>query len=226
MKNLFHKGVTMKTKIISLCLSLIFFSHGLYALQERHLIIIRHGEHTLNATREYNTNPKHSGYKVAPLTDKGRSEAKEAAERLLTHGFDNRSIAAVYVSPLPRAVETAEILAEIGVYAKEKIKVDKRLIETQAGNREGLNKDKYTKDSWYVGNHEAKSYGGESSEDVRKRMTAVYDEIEKKHPEGHVVVITHGMPAMELLDMLDQNNIRLSTGEVYVVPLADRNQIA
>lgn len=207
-------------------LMLFIFSQSLFALQERHLIILRHGEAEQNITREYNSNPKHPRYKVAHLTDKGREQVKKTAETLLMHGFDNRNISAVYVSPLPRALETAQIVADIGVFSKDKIHVDNRLIETQAGDREGLNKEKLTKDPWLVGPNEAKFYKGESNEDVKKRVLAIYDEIEKKHKEGHVIFITHGMAGMELIDTLTQEKVRLGTAQVYILPLSDRQQLA
>ncbi len=216
----------MRIRQIFLGLVFVLFTHSLFALQERHLVIIRHGEGEQNISNEYNSNPKHANYKPASLTDKGHDQVKQTAELLLTYGFDNRSIAAVYVSPLPRTLETAQIISDIGVFSKDKIHIDHRLIETQAGEREGLNKDKFTKDSWYVGPQEAKSYHGESNDDVRKRIIAIYDEIEKQHPQGHVVFITHGMPAMELIDSLTKDKVRLETAQVYVLPLNNRNQLA
>lgn len=216
----------MKIRNFLIVVILSILSNTVFALQERHLIIIRHGESDQNISHEYNSNPKHPRYKVAHLTDKGQDQVKKTAEILLMHGFDNRNISAVYVSPLPRAIETAQIVAQIGVYAKDKIHVDKRLIEVQAGEREGLIKDKLTKDSWVVGPNEAKSYKGESNEDVKKRVLAIYDDIEKKHKEGHVVFITHGMPGMELIDSLTHENVRLETAQVYIIPLNNRQQLA
>ncbi len=215
----------IKRKLL-LSMFIILVTQSVLALQERHLIILRHGEGDQNITGEYNSNPKHPKYKPAHLTDKGQEQVKKAADLLLTHGFDNRNISAVYVSPLPRALETANIVADIGVYSKDKIHVDSRLIETQAGDREGLFKNKLTKDSWLIGPNEAKSFKGESNEDVRKRMIAIYDEIEKKHKDGHVIFITHGLPGMELIDTLTHEQVRLETAQLYIVPLASRNQVA
>ena len=216
----------MKMTKFILSMIALMIAQSVFALQERHLIIIRHGEGEHNITHEYNSNPKHPRYKPAHLTDKGQEQVKKAADLLLTHGFDNRTISAVYVSPLPRAIETANIVSEIGVFSKDKIHIDSRLIETQAGDREGLFIDKLTKDAWLVGPNEAKSYKGESNEDVRKRMLVIYDEIEKKHKDGHVIFITHGMPGMELIDTLTQERVRLETAQLYILPLNNRNQLA
>ncbi len=205
---------------------LMVITQSAAALQERHLIIVRHGEGEHNVTHFYNSNPKHPHYKPSHLTDKGQEQVKKAAEMLLTYGFDNRTIAAVYVSPLPRAIESAHIISDIGVFSPDKIHIDQRLIETQAGEREGLFKDSLTKDAWFVGPNEAKSYKGESNEDVRKRVLAIYDEIEKKHKEGHVIFITHGMPGMELIDTLTQERVRLETAQLYIVPLNNRQDLA
>ncbi len=214
----------MKKNNVFAALILLLAAQAVYALQERHIIILRHGEADQNIA--YNSNPKHPNYKPAHLTTKGQEQVRQAAEVLLLHGFDNRSIAAVYVSPLPRAIETANIVADIGVFNKDKIHVDERLIETQAGDREGQFKDKFTKDSWIIGPNEAKSFRGESNDDVRKRVLAMYDDVEKKHKEGHVIFITHGLPGLELIDTLSQEKVRLETAQVYILPLNSRSMVS
>ncbi len=209
--------------IIGLCLS--FFSQSTFALKEKHLIIVRHGEAEHNLKQEYNSNPKHPKYKPSHLTEAGRQQVKETAELLLTHGFDNRNIAAVYVSPLPRTVETAQIFSEIGLFAKDKIHVDSRLIEVQVGDREGLVESQFSKDTWWIGRQDAKLHSGETYDDVRKRILAIYDEVEKEHPEGHVMFVTDGRPAMELIESLTKTKMKLQTAQAYLVPLNSRNEL-
>lgn len=209
----------MKLKAAVFGLFILLIAQVAFALQERHLIIMRAAE---SIPQVYHSNPNHPKYKPLHLTDEDQQKAKLSAEMLLTYGFDNRNITAVYISPLPRAVETATHLAQIGVFSREKIHIDPRLIEIQAGNREGLIQSKYTQDPWYVGCQEAKSYRGESNEQVRKRVLAVYDDIEKQHPDGHVLFITHGVPAMELIDSLAKVKVRLQTAQVYLIPLGKR----
>lgn len=201
----------------------VVFCQNVFALKERHLIIIRHAEATSTLAGQYNSNPKHPHYKPAPLTAKGFEQAKQIAELLLTYGFDNRSIAAVYVSPLPRTRETAQIIAGLGIFSEDKIQVDPRLIEVQAGDREGLLQNQFAQDIWEIDSKEAKSYRGESNEAVRRRVLAIYDEVEKKYPEGHILFITDGIPAMELISTITKSRVKLETAQAYVMPLQKRH---
>lgn len=214
----------MKLRIILLLISLLL-SLPTLALQERHLIILRHGESEDMVSRVCNSNPKSVKYKPALLTDKGREQVKKAAEQLLNYGFDNRSITAVYVSTLPRAVETANILAEIGLFSLDKIQLDERLNEIKAGDKEGLTQSEFILETWWIGDQEADSVRGESSNTLRKRMLGIYDKIEKKYPKGHILFVTHGMPAMELIDSLTKIKVKLDPAQVYLVPLANRNEL-
>ena len=68
---------------------------------ETTILLVRHGESTDNVERRLG-----SLGPGAPLTDRGRAQASALALRLAT-----RDVAAVYVSPLFRARQTAEILA-------------------------------------------------------------------------------------------------------------------
>jgi len=194
------------------------------ALSERHLMIIRHGEGECDIIAHYHSNPKHPQYKSYPLTDKGRAQIKEVSEILLSHGFDNRSIAAVYVSPLPRTIESAQLLTQIGVFTEDKIHIEPRLTEIQAGEREGKLQVDPIKETWIVGSHEAGSYQGESNIDVRKRVLALYDDVEKWHPTGHIIFITHGIPAMELTDNISKYKMKLALGQAYLLPLSKREK--
>lgn len=203
-----------------------WISMPIFALQERHIIVLRHGESEDMLTHICNTNPSHSKYKPSLLTDKGRKQVKQAAEQMLSYGFDNRSIKAVYASTLPRAVETATILADIGLFTHDKIQLDERLNEIKAGNKEGQLQSDFIRDTWWVGEQEAASIQGESSFALRKRMLMFYDDIEKKHHEGHVLVITHGMPSQELINSLTKEKVKLEPAQVYLIPLARRNELA
>ena len=66
------------------------------------LYFVRHGESEANILRVISNR----GW-VHPLTDKGRQQARDLADRLREAG-----IAKIYTSPLQRAVQTAEILAQ------------------------------------------------------------------------------------------------------------------
>jgi len=215
------KNKIIKLGIIGIVLGLM--SPTLLALKERHLVIINSAEAENDVSDHFNTDPHNGHYKPSNLTEKGRTQSKQIAELLLNYGFDNRNIVAVYVSPLPRAAQTADVLASIGVFSKDKIHKENRLSEAKAGERENLSKSQFSKDSWFVTSQEAKSFGGESNEKVKERMLSLYDETFKKYPKGgHVIFITHAVPAIELIDSLTKNRVKLQTAQVYLVPVITR----
>jgi len=68
------------------------------------IYLARHGQN------EDNVNGILNGHRDLPLTDLGREQAREAGKLIAEHGlrFDS-----VYASPLSRALETAQIIAEV-----------------------------------------------------------------------------------------------------------------
>lgn len=197
------------------------YSPSLLALSEKHLLIIRHVEGQCDAGNFYHTDPKHPNFRACSITDKGRTQLKQLSDQLLGHGFDNRHIEAVYVSPLERAQETAAYLAEVGIIASDKIIVDKRLKDAHAGDREGLPFTDQIKETWLVGSHEAKAHHAESNEDVRARVLKWHRALKQNAPKGHILVITHGIPAMELISHETHNRLKLACGQAYMLPLGD-----
>jgi 2,3-bisphosphoglycerate-dependent phosphoglycerate mutase len=94
------------------------------------LVIVRHGQSLWNLENRF------TGWVDVPLTDKGRDEARAAAERLKNIRFD-----VAYTSVLSRAEETLEIiLASLGQHSP--IIRDQALNERHYGDLQGLNKKK------------------------------------------------------------------------------------
>jgi broad specificity phosphatase PhoE len=82
--------------------------------------LARHGQTVYNLERRF------QGHLPVPLDDTGREQARDLAERASVHPF-----AALWCSPLLRARETADIVAErIELTPRE----DARLMETDAGD--------------------------------------------------------------------------------------------
>ncbi|HZA89010.1 MAG TPA: histidine phosphatase family protein [Solirubrobacterales bacterium] len=92
----------------------------------RTLFVIRHGETEASARGVYSSRAE------IPLTEEGRAQAGRAAERLRGAGID-----AVRTSPLDRALDTAQLIAEA---AGAPLAVDERLREIDYGPLEGLNR--------------------------------------------------------------------------------------
>ncbi|MBN1765208.1 MAG: histidine phosphatase family protein [Sedimentisphaerales bacterium] len=148
------------------------------------VIAVRHGE-TL-----WNRENRMQGQLDSPLTDKGIKQALAMAEAL-----NGDTISALYTSDLPRAIQTARIIAErLGL----NIHTDKRLRERNLGILEGLTLDdiqqqhpkiyeSYTShDPDYIIPH------GESTRQRFERGIRCVEELAARHPGEKILIITHG----------------------------------
>lgn len=148
-------------------------------------MLARHGqsEHNIkNFLAEDNKNyPSH-------LTEIGKEEAKKLAKTLKSKKIDF-----VYVSPLYRTQETANILKEeLGLNSKQII-TDDRIKEFQSG-KNGLNHSLFTKT---FGTHDViynQNPYGESLLNIRKRVGEFLKEIDKKHQNKNILIVSHDWP--------------------------------
>ena len=92
-----------------------------------HLYICRHGESLLNAQHTY------AGQLDTPLTDLGRQQAAAAG----TSADQTFAIDCIVASPLSRALETAQIIAEKLGYPADKIIQNALMMERSYGSLEG-----------------------------------------------------------------------------------------
>lgn len=188
------------------------FSISLHAAEQQ-LIIIRHGEAGNNITNTYNSNPDHPDYKAVNLTEAGVLATQKTAKDLIAKGFSNDNIVAVYVSPLPRTVQTADILVQQGLISKDKIILDKRLIDLNTGDLEGKPRfPNWTPDL-------AKKYHAESDEQLKARIKDFYDALLKKYPNGNIVIISHLIVIQDLMEDASYQLNKLNPGDAKVVPL-------
>lgn len=189
------------------------FSSLLLHANEQKLIIIRHGEAANNVMKVYNSNPSSSSYKSADLTEEGKKTIKQLANDLLARGFNNDNIVALISSPLPRTLQTSEILIQSGLVSKDKLLIDNRIIEMQAGELEGKPIFPYWKKAY------VKEYDTESEEHIKDRVQDFYNYLLKTYPKGHIIIVTHFIPAQHLLEIITGEKGFLNPGEVKVVSL-------
>jgi broad specificity phosphatase PhoE len=187
--------------------------HAADSSTDQKLIIIRHGEATSNTGNFYNTDPNSPKYNPTHLTDKGKKSIQDDAQKLMSQGINDNNISVVIVSPLPRAIETANTLVDAGLFNKNKVVTDKRIIEVQAGQLEGTAMRPEWKDSF------SKEYGAESEQQVKQRIRDFYEEIVKKYPNGNIVIISHQIPENALIDIASGQPRKLGLGEVVVIPV-------
>ncbi len=179
---------------------------------ERRIILVRHGESLANQMGFYNSHPKNSGYVVVPLTKRGERQAAEFGKQLSNMVDMRDAIDAVVCSPLPRARSTARILMQMaGLEGLQPVE-DERLMEIDMGQREGASLNSFQEaDHWYPDDPE--SFGAESATSVRERMQAAWQDIVQLPGDGHVIVISHGVPLVELVKSLTGKTIRLGNME-------------
>jgi probable phosphoglycerate mutase len=136
--------------------------------------LIRHAE------TEWSKAGRHTGRTDIPLTDEGRAHAATLPRRL-----GDRTFARVFVSPLSRARETAQ-LAGLGDQAE--IRDD--LAEYDYGAYEGITTDEIRVDrpGWYLWRDGVPD--GEQPDDVGARVDRVIEEAAAV--DGDVALVAHG----------------------------------
>jgi len=158
------------------------------------LYFVRHGESEANILHVISNR----GW-VHPLTEKGRQQARDLANRLKDAG-----IARIYTSPLCRAVQTAEILSQIlGV----EFEITDALREFDCGIAEGRADTQawqlhaWVTEEWAVHHRwESRIQGGESCLDLRSRFLPLVNGLVKDYAvssvngdtDHHYVLIGHG----------------------------------
>jgi probable phosphoglycerate mutase len=145
------------------------------------LILLRHGE------TEWSRTHRHTGYTDVPLTPAG-----EAAAVALAPALARGDIAAVFTSPLRRAVRTAALAG------LPDIKQDPDLREWDYGGYEGITtaQIREQRPGWYLwrdgviagdGGHP-----GETVEQVGERADAVLSRVIPLLGDGDVILVSHG----------------------------------
>lgn len=125
------------------------------------------------------------------LAESGNSQAHRVAERIA----ELPRVDAIYASPLERARETA---APIARALKQRVKIDKGLLECDFGEWTGAELGKLMKKPEWSTVQKAPSTfrfpGGESFTEMQTRMVTALDRIRAAHPGGTVVCVSHADP--------------------------------
>jgi len=146
------------------------------------IILARHGE------TEWNVEEVFRGRIDIELNQTGIKQAE-----LLAESLSELKIAAIYSSPLKRALKTAEAIAH---RHKLKVNASPGLIDCDFGQWQGLKlqevKDRYKElyQQWAESPQLVKIPGGESLDEVRERALKVVNRVMAKHTEA-VVFVSH-----------------------------------
>jgi probable phosphoglycerate mutase len=130
------------------------------------------------------------------LSGEGRRQADAVAARLMTVP----RIAAVYSSPLERAVETAAAIARARRLA---VRVERGLLECDFGAWTGASLRRLSRRSeWAAVQRHPSGFrfpGGESFVEMQARVTGAVHRLAARHPGRAIVVVSHADPIKALL---------------------------
>jgi broad specificity phosphatase PhoE len=154
------------------------------------ILLVRHGE------TDWNRALRWQGQSDPPLNETGREQARALAAKL-----DGTPIDAIYASDLRRAKETADVLAKS---LRVPVVLEPRLREINAGSWEGLSADEI-RERWpdahsrFAATGEPGWENGETYQAMAARAADAVREIAARHPDGTVLVVSHGGPVKALL---------------------------
>ena len=156
------------------------------------ITLVRHGQTEQNYQNILN------GRSNDLLNDTGRRQCQKLREQLKDVHFDF-----CYMSPLVRTVETAFIL----IGDRVETFPDKRLIERDMGELTGKSRDLYDVKKYWDYDLNSSDLGVEALQDVFKRCEVFLDYVTKKHPNEHILVVTHGAPVRALYHLIKHHNL-------------------
>jgi isoleucyl-tRNA synthetase len=146
-------------------------------------LVMRHGEaehNVANIISSKSDNPHH-------LTAAGREKTRISAELL-----KNLGINFIYASDFVRTKETATIVADVLGLKPEQVIYDLRLREVNFGNFEGRPVEEYREQFAKIENgFEVKLGDGESFANVKRRIGEFIYDINDKHQDQKILIITH-----------------------------------
>jgi probable phosphoglycerate mutase len=160
---------------------------------ELRLFLVRHGESPSNREMRY------LGSRDEPLTDLGVRQAECLAAALA-----GLPLAAVYTSPLQRAAQTGQRIADS---LRVPLRTEPRLLEQRFGDWEGLTRaevlgrggpDRDRLMQW-ESDPAAAPPGGESLATVDRRVRGLLDDLAATYPGAWVALVSHVGPIKALL---------------------------
>ncbi|MEA3485134.1 MAG: alpha-ribazole phosphatase [Candidatus Aerophobetes bacterium] len=164
------------------------------------LILVRHGQ------TDWNRETRIQGQSNIPLNEEGKRQAERIARQL-----SDKKIDTIYTSKLKRAYQTAHIIAR--PHSLRVIK-DPRLNEIIQGDWEGLTLNEARKrypvrfKKWLTIPLQTKPPGGESLENVKKRVDEALDEIRKRHSSQTVAIVAHEVVNAIILSICERIDLK------------------
>jgi len=150
---------------------------------------MRHGTTCYQTVRRNRVYPR-DGRDFPGLTESGKKLVFETAQKV-----KELSIEIIYSSDFRRARETSEIVARVA--SVDKIIFSPKLRDIDLGIYHDRPKEDFYKDfsefPWL-----SKPKGGESLSEVKERMVKFLNDIDKKHKDNNILIVSHGEPLLLL----------------------------
>lgn len=177
------------------------------------IYLVRHGESEANTSRRF------SGITDVELTETGRLQAVNSGKKL-----KGKIIHKIFSSPLKRAKNTAEIIADEIGFNKKDIIIDNRLTEVNFGIFENLTWEEIVQmysgeiENWIEFKHKYIFPKGEGYDDIIDRISVFIDNV----PDNSLISTHYGVIQAILLyfKIVDDNtlwNYKISNCDVFVL---------
>ncbi|OGI65785.1 hypothetical protein A3A95_01495 [Candidatus Nomurabacteria bacterium RIFCSPLOWO2_01_FULL_39_18] len=174
--------------------------------------VMRHGEAENNARNIYS-----SDQKINHLTNRGRAQVLKTAQTL-----KSKKITKIFSSPFLRTRETAEMVADVINFPKDKIIYDDRIRELEFGDFS----ERPVRDYWDFMKGKAWTFdtkvpGGESFQDGKQRFGDFLYEIDKKQKSENILIISHGL-SVELVPAIIEGAGKEHSLEIFHSKIRNR----
>lgn len=179
------------------------------------IYLIRHGQTTGDVEDRY------GGAYDDELTDKGRAQAQELANKLTNSGIQG-----LFCSPMIRTKQTAEIL-------KSKLNCEIKIIEdlrerNKNGILTGMTKEeakvRYPKLVEELKDYRSQIEGAESQDDFAERIKKTFAEATNNQNYSTIGIVTHGGPIWTIFTDVLNNNGLVHIGDCAYVVLDKNDQ--
>lgn len=164
-------------------------------MSSKKIYIIRHGQTDFNLQNIVQGSGVDSS-----LNDVGRAQARAFFDMYRDVAFDK-----VYTSALRRTTETVKSFLELGIPSESLVGLNEISWGTKEGFKITPEEDQYYHymlKQWELGNTSLRIEGGESPEDVVRRMQPALDRILGRPDERSILICMHGRAIRILLCIL------------------------
>jgi len=190
------------------------------------LILIRHGQSTWNAENRF------TGWVDSPLSDRGRTEAKQAGDRLAAEGV---RVDRAFTSTLRRAIDTGRIvldaLGQDSLEQEQAWELNERFYGALTGRNKAQTVQEFGEEQVRIWrrSYDTPPPGGESLRDTANRVLPYFFRVivPATREHGVVLVSAHGNSLRAIvkeLDGLDDEaviGLEIATGVPLIYQMAD-----